>query len=63
MEKIRESQDKSKYRRFLVDVDDFKIVKQIESGGFSLVYSVENIHNGKKICSQSFKCTFRRRKI
>ena len=39
-----------RYRQFLFDINDFKIVQQIESGAFGSVYSVQNTKT-EEICA------------
>ncbi|KAK8871756.1 hypothetical protein M9Y10_007496 [Tritrichomonas musculus] len=39
-----------RYQKFLFDINDFKIVQEIESGGFGSVYSVQNLKTDE-ICA------------
>ncbi|KAK8899325.1 hypothetical protein M9Y10_001639 [Tritrichomonas musculus] len=42
----------SKYRKYIVDINDFKILNQIQSGGFGSVYSVYNVKTGDKLAAK-----------
>ncbi|KAK8850271.1 hypothetical protein M9Y10_018399 [Tritrichomonas musculus] len=43
---MSQSQAQSKYKKYMVDIKNFKIEHQIQSGGFGSIFSVQNIKTG-----------------
>ncbi|KAK8883959.1 hypothetical protein M9Y10_043061 [Tritrichomonas musculus] len=50
MKQMRES--KSKFHKFTVDIKDYKIIQRLGAGGFSSVYSVQNLKTGENMAAK-----------
>lgn len=53
MEKGIEAQ--SRFRKYIVDAKDFKIINRIGGGGFGIVYLVRNEKTGEKEAAKIIK--------
>lgn len=40
------------FKKYIVDIKDFKILQKIDSGGFGSVYSVQNIKTGNTLAAK-----------
>lgn len=46
------NKEQSIFRKYLLDIKDFKINRQVQSGGFGSVFSVQNLHTKEELAAK-----------